>query len=388
MLVNVITRHAPANYGSLLQAIATQRAIGRLGYDCKIIDYIPGSETGAKIAFTQLKGKKNWNRNPLKKIAYLMIREPENLLMYRKFSGMRKKYLTMGTRCSDNKELITQYGGEKHSIFLTGSDQVWGPISTGAYDSAYFLDFVPEGASKLAYASSFGKASFDKETLSDYKKYLEKYDAIAVRENTAVEIIRQMGINVQQVLDPTLLLTAEEWSEYIIPLKKPAKYVLVYQIHNNPELDRYAARFAQYTGLPLIRVSPLLHQIKRSGKFIYLPDIGGFLDIIKNATYMVTDSFHGTAFAINFNVQFVEILPDTGTSSRNQSILQLAGLSDRIVDDLSDFQYGDKVIEFSKVNHIIREERAKSYGVLEKMLKNKLKKEDSLERSFRFSQNI
>lgn len=371
MLVNVITRHAPANYGSLLQAIATQRAIGRLGYDCKIIDYIPGSETGAKIAFTQLKGKKNWNRNPLKKIAYLMIREPENLLMYRKFSGMRKKYLTMGTRCSDNKELITQYGGEKHSIFLTGSDQVWGPISTGAYDSAYFLDFVPEGARKLAYASSFGKASFDKETLSDYKKYLEKYDAIAVRENTAVEIIRQMGINVQQVLDPTLLLTAEEWSEYIIPLKKPAKYVLVYQIHNNPELDRYAARFAQYTGLPLIRVSPLFHQIKRSGKFIYLPDIGGFLDIIKNATYMVTDSFHGTAFAINFNVQFVEILPDTGTSSRNQSILKLTGLCNRIVNDIDDFHYVYSKIDFNHVNEIIVKKRKESLDVLSKFLSDK-----------------
>ena len=73
MRINVITRHAPGNYGSLLQAIATQKIFQQLDYDCRIIDYIPKGETGAKVAFTQVKGKKNWNKNIIKKIAYMNI---------------------------------------------------------------------------------------------------------------------------------------------------------------------------------------------------------------------------------------------------------------------------------------------------------------------------
>lgn len=369
MFVNVITRHVPANYGSLLQTIATQKVIKKLGYDCKIIDYVPKSETGATVAFTQLKGKKEWNNNLFKKILYLAVREPENIFMYKKFGSMRKKYLVMDPRCFSDQELKALYENAGEDIFITGSDQVWGPISTGTYDPAYFLDFVPEKARKLAFASSFGKTVFDEETLVNFKRYLSKYDAIAVRENTAVDIIHNMGINAEQVLDPTLLLSKDEWSKYIMPLKKPKEYVLVYQIHNNPKLDKYAEEFAQYANLPLLRVSPLLHQIKRSGEFIYLPDIGGFLDLIKNATYMITDSFHGTAFAINFNIQFVEVLPNTGTSSRNQSILQLTGLSDRIVADLRYFQYKDDPIDFTEANQIIVNSRLKSIRTLEKMLR-------------------
>lgn len=370
MKVNVITRHGPANYGSLLQTIATQKIITQLGYDCSIIDYIPKYETGARVAFTQLSGKKEWNKNPIKKITYLLGREPENLLMYRKFSSMRKKYLTLGSHCSSQEELLQIYGNDKNSIFITGSDQVWGPISTGKYDPAYFLNFVPTSVRKCAFAASFGKTSFDTKTLKDYESYLKKYDCIAVREDTAVEILETMGIKAEQVLDPTLLMSDKEWKEYIVSTQKPEAYVLVYQIHNNPQLDKYAVKFADKAGLPLIRVSPLLHQAKRGGKFIYCPDISVFLDLVKNATYMITDSFHGTAFAINFNTQFVDILPNTGTSSRNQSILSLTGLENRIVRDLNDFSYMDKMIDFDKTNGIISDKRKKSITILKIFLGN------------------
>lgn len=87
--------------------------------------------------------------------------------------------------------------------------------------------------------------------------------------------------------------------------------MLIYEIHNNPRLDTYAKYFAAYVGLPLVRITPTLHQAVRGGKMVLLPNIGEFLSYIKNATYMVTDSFHGTAFAINFNTQFIEVLPNT-----------------------------------------------------------------------------
>ena len=368
MVVNVITRHAPTNYGSLLQAIATQRVIMNLGHECRIINYIPKCETGVRMAITQLEQKTKWRRNPIKKAIYLMVAEPETLLMDRKFLAMRKKYLLMGPRCATTGELKKLYAEKKDEVFLTGSDQVWGPISTGHYDPTYFLDFVPKSSRKLAFAASFGKAIFDEQTLKEYRVLLKKYDSLAVRENVAVELLKKMDISAKQVLDPTLLMDADAWSEYVKPMKKPEKYVLVYQIHANSDLDHYAVKFAEKAELPLLRVSPLLHQAKRSGKFVYCPDISGFLDLVKNATYMVTDSFHGTAFAINFNTQFVEVLPNTGTSSRNQSILELTGLTDRIVRDLNDFSYIDQEIDFKEANEKIGTSRIESIRILEEML--------------------
>lgn len=368
MVVNVITRHAPTNYGSLLQAIATQRVIMNLGHECRIINYIPKCETGVRMAITQLEQKTKWRRNPIKKAIYLMVAEPETLLMDRKFLAMRKKYLLMGPCCGTTGELKKLYAEKKDEVFLTGSDQVWGPISTGHYDPTYFLDFVPKSSRKLAFAASFGKAIFDEQTLKEYGVLLKKYDSLAVRENVAVELLKKMDISAKQVLDPTLLMDADAWSEYVKPMKKPEKYVLVYQIHANSDLDHYAVKFAEKAELPLLRVSPLLHQAKRSGKFVYCPDISGFLDLVKNAAYMVTDSFHGTAFAINFNTQFVEVLPNTGTSSRNQSILELTGLTDRIVRDLNDFSYIDQEIDFKEANEKIGISRIESIRILEEML--------------------
>lgn len=368
MVINVITRHAPTNYGSLLQAIATQRVIMNLGHECRIINYIPKCETGVRMAITQLERKTKWRRNPIKKAIYLMVAEPETLLMERKFLAMRKKYLLMGPCCATTGELKKLYAEKKDEVFLTGSDQVWGPISTGHYDPTYFLDFVPKSSRKLAFAASFGKTIFDEQTLKEYRVLLKKYDSLAVRENVAVELLKKMDISAKQVLDPTLLMDADAWSEYVKPMKKPEKYVLVYQIHANSDLDHYAVKFAEKAELPLLRVSPLLHQAKRSGKFVYCPDISGFLDLVKNATYLVTDSFHGTAFAINFNTQFVEVLPNTGTSSRNQSILELTGLTDRIVRDLNDFSYIDQEIDFKEANEKISTSRIESIRILEEML--------------------
>lgn len=368
MVINVITRHAPTNYGSLLQAIATQRVIMNLGHECRIINYIPKCETGVRMAITQLEQKTKWRRNPIKKAIYLMVAEPKTLLMDRKFLAMRKKYLLMGPYCATTGELKKLYAEKKDEVFLTGSDQVWGPISTGHYDPTYFLDFVPKSSRKLAFAASFGKAIFDEQTLKEYAVLLKKYDSLAVRENVAVELLKKMDISAKQVLDPTLLMDADAWSEYVKPMKKPEKYVLVYQIHANSDLDHYAVKFAEKAELPLLRVSPLLHQARRSGKFVYCPDISGFLDLVKNAAYMVTDSFHGTAFAINFNTQFVEVLPNTGTSSRNQSILEFTGLTNRIVRDLNDFSYIDQEIDFKEANEKIGISRIESIRILEEML--------------------
>lgn len=363
MDIKVITRHAPSNYGSLLQSIATQTVLERLGHTCEIIDYIRDDEQGLRGTMTALRGKREWNNSPLKKMVYLLLRYPEEKQAEMKFANMRKRYLKLTRRCSSHEDLKLLDA----DVFMTGSDQVWGPTMNGRYDEAYFLSFV-EDRKKTAYAASFGRTDFTPSILAEYKKLLSSYSAIAVRENTAVDLLRRMGIRCAgQVLDPTLLLTGEEWERHIRK-KVKGKYVLVYQIHNDPALSDYAIRFARQVRLPLYRISPTFHQFRRGGKFVYLPDLNDFLSYIKNCTYFVTDSFHGTAFALNFNRQFIEILPNNKTGSRNQSILQLTGLQDRILKDLDDFSIADRLINYSPVNEILAGERDNSIRILKQLI--------------------
>ena len=369
MNIKVITRHAPTNYGSLLQSIATQKVLEQLGHDCQIIDYQREDERGLKMIETQVACKPEWARNPLKKLVYIAMRYPTEVHAQKRFDRMRKKYLKMTVRCvtlDDLNEL-------EADVFMTGSDQVWGPTMCGVYDPAYFLSFVNDCTPKIAYAGSFGRTDFTAEILEEYKHWMGRYEAITVRENSAVETLNKMGISCQgQVLDPTLLLTAEEWCKemevdsQVSPIK--GKYVLVYQIHSDKNLNDYATRFAKHTGLPLYRVSAYMHHANRGGKFVYCPDVRKFLALVKNCTYLVTDSFHGTAFALNFNKNFIEILPNNKTGSRNQSILQLTGLTDRIVTDYHDFTIANKHVDYCAVNNIFNKEREKSLMILKEML--------------------
>lgn len=373
MNIKVITRtrHTPNNYGSLLQSIATIKAIESLGHSCEIIDYWKYDEIGLNGILTSLKGKPSWRKNILKRFIYVALRYPGEKIASSHFNKMRKKYLNLTPRCyfHDDLRLLDA------DIFMTGSDQVWGPLLNGKFDDAYFLSFVSSKKPKVAYASSFGRTDFSESIISEYKKLLSKYDFITVRENNAVSLLQDWNIKCEgQVLDPTLLLDPEQWSKYIEEDIK-GEYVLIYEIHNNPLLDHYAKKFANHINLPLIRISPMLHQINRGGKFVLCPEIGLFLSYIKNAKYMVTDSFHGTAFAINFNRQFIEVLPNNKTGARNQSILQLTGLQNRIVSDFNDFSFANKSIDYSEINQILASERKRSFNTLRKIIEQNIVKE-------------
>lgn len=360
MNIKVITRHTPSNYGSLLQAMATQTVLRQIGHECQIIDYRRSSERGLRSVSTALSAKKDWNGSLFKKWAYIALRYPTEKIAEIKFDSLRRTHLDMTCPIDSNENL----SGLKADVFMTGSDQVWGVMPDGSQDDAYFLDFVKSGP-RVAYAASFGKSEEYSQHISNL---LSRYDSITVRENRAVEMLVEMGLPApEQVLDPTLLLDAGEWSKFI-RRKDRGKYILVYQIHNNPLLNDFAKKVAKIKKLPLLRVSPFMHQIFRAGKLRLLPNVGEFLGLIRDAELMVTDSFHGTAFAINFNTDFVEFLPNNNTSSRNQSILQHTNLTDRIVTDPDDTSIIDKKIDYSPVNDIISAERKHSLEVLRCMI--------------------
>ena len=367
--IAVITRHSVANYGSVLQSFATQSILDKLGFDTKIIDYTRADEKGGNIVKVKLKGNNigNMNRNIFNKLLYIISQFPNYEYSYRKFKMFRKKLLNQTEEYSSIEELRQKC--PKADIYMTGSDQVWGEIGGDIYDSAYFLDFVPNGSNCISYSASFGKEKVSDELIKKLPNLLNKYSDIMVREQSAVDIINKNTTqNAELVLDPTLLLNKEQWEAKAQGKLKYNKYILIYQLHKNKEFDSYAEKVAKKMELPLIRISPSINSITRSGKFIYMPTPESFLNYLKNATLLLTDSFHGTVFSLIFNKQFIEILPGE-TSTRVINILELTKLTNRILQDYNDFSLLNKKIDFKDVNKILEEERKKSINKLENALK-------------------
>lgn len=365
MKAAVITRHAITNYGSLLQAIATQKLFEELGCECEIIDYIRDDEYYTNYEKMNLKNKPRYNSNPVTRALYLALRQGETVKGGKAFREMQKKYLNLTQRYCSLDEL--KANKPEADFYVTGSDQVWGKIANVEYDTAYMLSFTDENDRRLAYAASLGKTELKGETAEVFCELLKRYSLVSVRESNAKEALAKIGIEAKQVLDPTLLYGFDFWEQYEEKINEQ-KYILIYQLENNPEMSRYAKRLAKKKGLKLIRVSPFMHQALRGGKFVYLPTLGQLISYIKNAECVITDSFHATAFSINFNTPFIDVLPSGENKCRNLSVLELTGLEHRILGDYSDFSVFDKECDFNCANAVLREEREKSVEILKQAM--------------------
>lgn len=365
--VAYITRHAIANYGSALQTYATQTAIEKLGYEAVCINYIKTDELPCNLLKTRLFNS-SWNKNALTRLFYTVTKKSVLSYETKRFAEYIKDLIKVtSTEYHSVEELESNL--PEADVYMTGSDQVWNFISYKKIDSAYFLSFVDNAKKKIAYAASFGGKNIQEDDRDNIKKWLSGYDAVSIRENSGVKIAEELGINATQVLDPTLLMDSNDWSKLMPTRTNDEKYVLVYQLQPNKSFEKYAKEFAKRKNLKLLRVNPSFNQFFKCGKFICCPPLGDFIWYVKNAEYFLTDSFHGTAFAINLNTQFVDILPNK-YSERNRSILQLVGLENRILESYDDFSVADTPIDFKYVNKVIDVERKKSMEVLKNMIES------------------
>ena len=363
-IVAYLTRHHISNYGSVLQAFATQRTLEKLGYTPVCIDYYRRDEQPDRLVQTRLLCSP-WNSSALKRMVYRLTQTPVYRFADYRFAEYRKIIRMTDKRYATEEELRTDPPAA--DIYMTGSDQTWNTVTCGALDPVYFLSFLNEDAAKVSYAASFGKAEFSSSEKEEIAPLLRRYDAITVRERSGCRLLADMGLQGTQVLDPVLLLDEKEWSERIPRRACKERYILVYQIHPNKAFEQYTDAFAKRTGLKLYRISHCIHHAVRCGRFLCGPPPEDFLYYIKNASYLLTDSFHGTAFAVALNTPFVNVLPNA-YSERIHSLLHMIGCEDRIVRDYDDFSIIDREIDFSAVNEKIRTERQRSIAMLSAML--------------------
>lgn len=368
MKVLIITRHAIANYGSVLQAYATQKIFENLGYESEILDYIPIDEKKENLVNTYIKNSKFWNKNIITRLIYNCLQKNNIENMNIKFQEFREKMLNLTKKKYYGIEDLKKEKFDAE-IYCTGSDQVWGKIGNMEFDPSYFLEFDNDGKKCISFSASFGKTNINEMELKELPLLLKKYSSILIRENSGLQIVKNMGFkNVNQVLDPTLILNKNNWEKILEPITENKKYIFIYQLHHNRFFDKYAKFISKKTNLKIIRVNPSKYFKYKPGIFKGLVSPGQFLNYIKNAEFILTDSFHGTAFSILFNKKFVDILPNE-TSTRIVSLLEFLNLKDRIIYNELNFNKLTKEIDYKGIEKILEEEQDIDIKLLEKALK-------------------
>ncbi|MBQ8181713.1 MAG: polysaccharide pyruvyl transferase family protein [Ruminococcus sp.] len=359
MKIDIITLHRVRNYGSSLQTLATQNYLRKKGCKTEIIDYYPERYTSLGL-LKRLKNKsERLANNPILLFGARCVISVSYVKKKLVFDSFLRKYIKMTSKTyRTENELLRNV--PKADAYCTGSDQVWNSYWNEGVDRPLYLSFLPESAYKFSYAASIGTSKLSDKEKSQVVPLLKEYRHITVRENNGVEILNDAGIpNTLQMLDPTLLFKADEWNKYTSDKYKKKKYVVTYNLHHDKKIDDYAAKIAAKKNLKVLNISYNIHDIIRKGKLEWCPTVSEYLGLIRDAQYVVTDSFHATVFSLLFHTNFMVIYPEKA-SSRLRSILELTGLNERGCSEMPDSGLADKNIDFTQTDTVLEQERKKT----------------------------
>lgn len=341
MNVGIFTFPNSTSYGAVLQMYALYHTVETLGHTPEVINY--------QNAY--MKEQKHTTRVPwLRRTAGRLLHHR----MYRSFRDFEKKqmvgYPKVAIADPEGLPALTA----RYDAVICGSDQVWNPDITGR-DLSYFLNFCDENTRRVAYAPSFGLSEFSEDFSNAIRGDLERFHALSVREAPGQKLISDLiGKDVPLVCDPTLLMNADDWRR--LEKKHPAadgEYVLYYTIRSSATLWKQCRAFAREKGLKIVAVggNPLKQWKERNEQIRYAVDIGPaeWLYLVHHARYVFTNSFHGTAFSINYHKDFyVEF--SSLTNSRLEQITRTLGLRSQIVGEAPltgaavDYSVADQVL--------------------------------------------
>lgn len=360
----ITTMHRGNNFGSALQTYALSEILKGLNNIPIILDYIPKRINITDNILSCIKKIFNANSfkdkyNSIRAIAILI----SNQIIYNHFFS---KHINLTKSFKSYNSIVTDQSVLKNiDVYMTGSDQVWNSSHNQGIDYVYFLNFAPDSKPRISYAASFGKEKLDDWEIPETRSLLKRYNAISVRERSAVDILHNIGLNGTHVLDPTLLLSKEEWIKRIPSIKGKEKYLLIYSVEpNKTQLIRLAKQIARILNLKIYMVEWGIKKYDGIDKMLSFISPLKLLSYFVNADFIIASSFHGTALSINFHKQFISIQPNK-FNTRVKSILEVTGLTERLMDICSfSIEKATAFIDYSPVNSILNNERNKSLSFL------------------------
>ena len=359
--IGILTIPRADNYGSVLQAFAVQKFIDNICNDNEMIDFVPRYIKGRyPLLFIN-------NNSRLKRIVSILKQLPS--IQYRITKKKRFEEFRKNIRFSE-RTIFDPNKIKKYSIIVVGSDQLWNTRITN-YEESFFLDFANKRTKKIAFSISFGYSDRTPEEIEFYKKKIKKFDYISVREEQDLDFVKSINKrNVENLLDPTLLVDKNIWYKFIKPNYKKTKYILIYTFKNYGTFGSIVNKVKQITGLNVLRIDLENGiRLKDNNGFKYVKKVGPieFLNLIFNSSLVITDSYHGTCFSIIFEKNFYTI-PYEGTENRMISLLSKLNLQGRIIKDFNDIKSNSQSIDYDIVNEIIKAESEKAMTFMSRAL--------------------
>jgi coenzyme F420-reducing hydrogenase beta subunit len=363
----LVTFYHIHHYGALLQAAATERAVEALGSGCEIIDYFVNQDNRL---FRKPTGLGSAAADAHTALHYQALKT-----RYQRFEQFSRDHLRVS---SHRFESLTELSRAElpYDVILSGSDQIWNPtiFPDKRFDPVFFGAFSQRR--KIAYAPSFGVPRIPDGMEGQLKGYLAGFSHLSVREKQGQEILRAItGQEAPVVLDPTLLLTKEQWAAMV---RRPegyptGNYILCYCISKPGALAPYIRQLSETTGLPVVQLCGVRQKVHPQARCVLDAGPAEFLALFQNAAYVCTNSFHGTVFSVQFQKTFFTAVspselaaPET---SRTFSLLTRLGLADRII-GRGDSAELDTEIDWASVEGRLHSQRQTSLDYLRAALED------------------
>lgn len=380
--VAIVSCYFQPNYGSMLQALATQEILNimRVPNETIRIDGLQKEIRNAKMRYFR---SRMFSVDVIKdKLGYLKLAAVQTVNKeFGKKSTLRKKCFSDYAKSKFNvsrfyasKEELSRHAKE-YAAFLVGSDQLWLPSNIAA--DYYTLSFVPDQVRKIAYATSFGVATLPQKQAEVAKQFIPRIDFLSVREQSGQKLIKQLlGIDAKLVCDPTLLLTRDDWRRLVENRRLiQEKYIFCYFLGDNQFSRECANYLREKTGCKIVALQHLDMYIHGDNAFadeaFYKINPDDFVNLIRHAEFICTDSFHGTVFSLIHHKNFFSFrrfwkATTMSTNSRLDSLLNVLGSEYRLIKSSAEFKTALRTpMDYSSVEEKLNEFRKDSLAFLE-----------------------
>ena len=318
MKICIITCQNAVNHGARLQCYALAHWLQQQGHEVKVIDYRPVASLTKALWYWPGLSIKDWIKLPLQ----FQLRR-RKLERRKAFDAFSRKFIPLTENTYyDIKDLRSN--PPQADMYIAGSDQIWNTTMANGTDPAYYLDFGDNSIRRASFAASFATVDLKPGTELFVKRNLERFDRITVREQSALKILDSLGLTGTLQEDPVFLLSPSEWDKIADGTGAGENYVLVYDFYLDDVIKQEAQRFAKENGLKIYGICHTnLSFADRN--FVYAgPET--FVSLVKNASYVISNSFHGTAFAMIYGVPFKVFNRPDGLNVRMHDLLERHGL--------------------------------------------------------------